>query len=424
MKVNGFFKDAMGASRVTKARRELINSGNPENIYKDHIKEVANELHPAVTHVRVSKVEEVSPTARKFTFVADQGDVLPPFQAGQYASIDLVIPDEKTGKATVTTRPYSICSAPYQARQGKDSFFELTIRNGKPGSGYASCWIYDNVKVGDTFTAHLPYGEFHYEPLRDAKHVVALAGGSGITPFYSMAQEIAHGTLDCELTILYGSVSTKDIILEKHINEINCDKVRFINVISGEPDYEGEKGFLSRDIIKKYSYGDPAEGNTTYFVCGPLPMYNFVSGELAALNVPKRRIRMEVFGAPRDITKATGYHITKKAEDLPVNSEVMDYPSEGEPKTYQLTVNRGLEKTVIEASSADPLAVSLERAGIPNNTRCRSGACGYCRSRLVSGEVFVPDTGDGRRYADKKFGYVHACSTYPLSDCEIQIIID
>lgn len=33
-------------------------------------------------------------------------------------------------------------------------------------------------------------------------------------------------------------------------------------------------------------------------------------------------------------------------------------------------------------------------------------------------------TGDGRRYADKKFGYVHACSTYPLSDTEIQIIID
>ena len=399
MKVNGFFKDVTGASRVTKARRKLIESGSSANTYSDHIREIAQEVHPKVTHVRVTKVEEVSPTARKFTFVADEGDVLPPFQAGQYCSLDLQIGD------TVTTRPYSICSAPYQARQGEDSFFELTIRNGKPGVGFASSWLYENVHVGDKFTAHLPFGEFHYEPLRDAKHVVALAGGSGITPFYSMAQEIEHGTLDCDLTILYGSVSTKDIILEKHINQIKSDRVRFINVISGEPDYEGEKGFLSRDIIRKYSEGDPSDGNTSYFVCGPLPMYQFVSGELAALNVPRRRIRMEVFGAPRDVTKAEGY------------------PADFKPQTFKLTVQRGLEETVIDASSDEPFAVSMERAGIPNNTRCRSGACGYCRAKLVSGHVFIPTEGDGRRWADKKYGYVHACSTYPMSDCTIKIII-
>lgn len=399
MRVNGFLKDVTGASRVIKARRKLIDSGSPANEYKDHIREIAQEVHPAATHVRVIKVEEVSPTARKFTFAADEGDVLPPFQAGQYCSLDLKIGD------TVTTRPYSICSAPFQARQGEDSFFELTIRNGKPGVGFASSWLYENVSVGDKFTAHLPFGQFHYEPLRDADHVVALAGGSGITPFYSMAQEIAHGTLDCDLTILYGSVSTKDIILEKHINQIKCDRVRFINVISGEPDYDGEKGFLSRDIIKKYSYGDPSDGKTSYFVCGPLPMYNFVSGELSALNVPRRRIRMEVFGAPRDVTQAEGY------------------PKDFRPATFKLTVQRGLEETVIDASSAEPFAVSMERAGIPNNTRCRSGACGYCRSKLVSGKVFVPSEGDGRRYADKKYGYVHACSTYPLSDCTIKIPI-
>ena len=399
MKVNGFFKDVTGASRVTKARRKLIESGSSANTYSDHIREIAQKVHPKVTHVRVTKVEEVSPTARKFTFVADEGDVLPPFQAGQYCSLDLQIGD------TVTTRPYSICSAPYQARQGEDSFFELTIRNGKPGVGFASSWLYENVHVGDKFTAHLPFGEFHYEPLRDAKHVVALAGGSGITPFYSMAQEIEHGTLDCDLTILYGSVSTKDIILEKHINQIKSDRVRFINVISGEPDYEGEKGFLSRDIIRKYSEGDPSDGNTSYFVCGPLPMYQFVSGELAALNVPRRRIRMEVFGAPRDVTKAEGY------------------PADFKPQTFKLTVQRGLEETVIDASSGEPFAVSMERAGIPNNTRCRSGACGYCRAKLVSGHVFIPTEGDGRRWADKKYGYVHACSTYPMSDCTIKIII-
>ena len=114
---------------------------------------------------------------------------------------------------------------------------------------------------------------------------------------------------------------------------------------------------------------------------------------------------MEVFGAPRDVTKAEGY------------------PADVKPQTFKLTVQRGLEETVIDASSDEPFAVSMERAGIPNNTRCRSGACGYCRATLVSGHVFIPTEGDGRRWADKKYGYVHACSTYPMSDCTIKIII-
>ncbi|MBR3346891.1 MAG: 2Fe-2S iron-sulfur cluster binding domain-containing protein, partial [Solobacterium sp.] len=322
------------------------------------------------------------------------GDKLPPFQAGQYCSLDLKIGD------TLTTRPYSISSAPFEARTGEHPFFQLTIRNGKPDSGFAANWIYANVKAGDTFTAHLPFGEFYYEPLRDAKNVVALAGGSGITPFYAMAKEIEHGTLDMNLTILYGSVSTKDIILEQQLNAIHSDKVKFVNVISGEEDYEGEKGFLSRDIIKKYSQPD-----TTYFVCGPLPMYHFVKGELDALNVPARRIRMEVFGAPRDVTAAEGY------------------PKNFTPKTFKLTVLRGIQEDVIDADSREPITVALERAGIKNNSRCRSGACGFCRTELVNGDVFVAPEGDGRRKADKQFGYIHACSTWPLSDCTIRIPI-
>ena len=394
MKVYGFLKDVTGANRVIEARRKLIESGSPENLYRDHIKEVARELHPSAVEVVVRSVEDVSPTARKFTFEACGDTKLPPFQCGQYVSLDLRIGD------TLTSRPYSICSAPYEARTGEAPFFAVTVRNGRPDSGFAANWIYENVKAGDRFTAHLPYGQFYYEPLRDSRNVVALAGGSGITPFASMAKEIENGTLDMDLTILYGSVSSKDIILEKELSAIHSPRVRFVNVISGEEDYPGEKGFLNRNIIRKYSSED-----TTYFVCGPLPMYEFVRGELEALGVPARRIRMEVFGAPRDITKAKGY------------------PHETAEGTWRLTVLRGLQEDVIEASAGEPITVALERAGIKNGSRCRSGACGYCRTKLVSGEVFIPEEGDGRRRADKQFGYVHACSTWPLSDCTIRIPI-
>jgi glycine betaine catabolism B len=39
----------------------------------------------------------------------------------------------------------------------------------------------------------------------------------------------------------------------------------------------------------------------------------------------------------------------------------------------------------------------------------------------VKGDVFVRADNDGRRAADRKFGWIHPCSTYALSDVEIEI---
>jgi ferredoxin-NADP reductase len=391
MKVKSFFTDVGGADRVTKRREQLFDSASPKEDFSDPINKVAKELHPDPLDVKVIKVEDVSPTARKYTFVAVNG-VLPPFQAGQFVSLQFKIGN------TLTCRPYSICSAPYQAR-GKDPFFEITVRNGK-ADGFVANWIYSSLKEGMILKACLPLGHFFIEELRDSKNVVALAGGSGITPFYSMAQEIAHGTLDADLTILYGSNTTDDIILNKEISAIHSDRVHFVNVIAKDPNYPGEKGFINRDLIKKYSKGD-----TSYFVCGPLPMYQFIAKELAALEIPLRRIRMEVFGAPKDVSKAEGYPI-----------EMLD-------KTFKLTVVRGVQKDVIDCFAKEPLAVAIERTGIPFLTDCRSGECGFCRSELLSGNVFVPQVGDGRRAADKEAGYCHPCATYPLSDITLKIPI-
>ena len=99
---------------------------------------------------------------------------------------------------------------------------------------------------------------------------------------------------------------------------------------------------------------------------------------------------------------------------------------------YEPAINQGIKEHDAEVNAiADNDAeatfentiVALERAGIKNNSRCRSGACGFCRTELREGDVFVAPEGDGRRRADKQFGYIHACSTWPLSDCTIRIPI-
>ena len=392
MKVKGFLKDVGGASRITNMRRENFKNASPVPFPDDPIRKLSDALHPGPQVFTVAQIREASPTSTTYRFRPKNGHV-PVFQCGQYVSFYLTIGESRL------TRAYSLSSAPYEARLA-DPYFEITVRHNVPY--LVPDYFLANLKVGSEVTAVLPFGQFYYEPLRDTKHIVGLAGGSGITPFASMAKEIAHGTLDADLTVIYGSVKHTDIVcgdeLQKAANKCP-DKIRLVHVMSDDPEWEGEKGFVTREIIEKYSPEDP-----TYFFCGPVVMYNLVEKTLKEMGVPRKRFRHD-------------------ASQQPKVSLIPGFPEEQIGKEYQITVVRGIHEDVIPAKADEPVAVSLERAGIPIDTHCRAGECGYCRSQLLSGDIFVSPLGDGRRAMDKEFGWFHACSTYPMGDLKIKIPI-
>ncbi len=393
IKVKGFLKDVGGASRVTAARKNSFANASNVPDPKDPIRELADKLHPAKMEFIVESVRDTSPTAKVFRMKSADGHI-PVFQAGQYVNFRLQIGDSNL------TRPYTISSAPCDAL-GEDGYFEVTIRRNRPY--LVPDWFFENVKEGTHLTGNMPFGTFYYEPLRDSKNVVAMAGGSGITPFHSLAREIAYGKLsDVHLTILYGSVHHNDIILGAELAAIekDCPNVKIVNVLSGDNEWEGEKGFLTRELIEKYAGEDP-----TYMFCGPLAMFTMVDGFMKEMGITCRRFRHDVLNQPVDSTR------------------IPNWPAGNEAKTFKITVVRGIDETVIDASGNEPIAVALERAGIPVDTHCRCGECGYCRSKLLSGNVFVPAFGDGRRMMDKEFGWFHACVTYPTSDLTIKVNI-
>jgi ferredoxin len=160
-----------------------------------------------------------------------------------------------------------------------------------------------------------------------------------------------------------------------------------------------EQGFITADIIRKYA--DVA--NASFFVCGPQVMYRFVEGELANLSLPRRRVRWEAFGEPKDPAALPGY------------------PAGAAGKTFRMTVTIGGKTVEIPAVAGETALVAMERANLAPPSQCRSGECGFCRSRLVSGDVYVVPDGDGRRAADKKLGFIHPCSSYPVSDLELNV---
>ena len=75
----------------------------------------------------------------------------------------------------------------------------------------------------------------------------------------------------------------------------------------------------------------------------------------------------------------------------------------------------------IPAISTESVLIALERANLNPPSKCRSGECGFCRSLLIDGKVYINPISDWRKGADKKFNYFHPCASYPITDLEINI---
>lgn len=255
-------------------------------------------------------------------------------------------------------------------------------------NGLYSDYLLNRAEVGETVAVGEPSGDFFHDSIRDREHILAIAGGSGVTPFLSMMKAVTEGSEDFRLTLLYGVRTLEDALFDPEA--FRDERIR-IEMILSEEEREGcRHGFITRDIINPYITAD-----TSVFLCGADAMYRYVGGELKALGIDPHSVRRE--------HNAIGRR----------NVE--------EEKVFCLTAHIRDEKYVLEARNDETLLVALERAGIPAVSRCRSGVCGFCHSRLVKGEFSVYNQEDHRRAADIKFHYLHPCCTYPESDMEIEI---
>lgn len=368
------FMDLLRFKKMVPKRREMFaNASSAPLPVTYRVNETAKILHPGNQKAKIVDIKKETADTKTYTVQLERKMF---FRAGQYVEITAKVGD------SLVNRPYAISSSPYTAlREGKLS---VTVKK----AGFFSEWLFDNAKVGDELIVGDPSGQFHYESVTDAKVVVGLAGGSGITPFYSMAQALKEGSEDFELILLYGAKTKKDLIFKEQLEALVSDKFKVVYVLSDEKTKEYEQGFITKELISKY-----APEKYTVMMCGPQAMYSFADKQLAELGIGGKWVKHEANCVGKRDVKSVDHNLTVHIRDNVYN---------------------------IKANSCETLLVAMERAGLKVPSKCRAGGCGFCHSKLINGKFSIAGA-DKRRLADLKFGYIHPCCSYPDSDMEIEV---
>ena len=364
---------------------EVMRKVNRDKISSEPTDLSSLRLHPKHLSLIVNEIIDTKKGAKILRLISSDG-YLPPFQAGQYINVVFDINGART------TRPYSLSSSPKQR-----SYYEITVAEIK--NGYVSDYVLNNIKVGDTLITSGPSGHFVYNKAFHKNKSLFLAGGSSITPFMSMVRDILLSGEDRDVILLYGSRTLNTAIYHEELTKLSEEFLNFkYHLVLSEKDesWNGDFGFLDENIIKKYA---PDYLERTAYISGPNVMHHFCKNTLLNMGMKQKDIRDEVFGSSQDITKEDGW---------PTNVSKDDF--------FKLKVG----DKVIDAKANEPILVALERAGVRVNVCCRSGECSLCRVKLASGKAYLAN-GMLLRLADQKYGYIHSCKAYPISDLEIEL---
>src|SRR5207253_3080333 len=128
-------------------------------------------------HFHPLKVAEIVPETAEANSIRFE---IPPhlrddfaFKAGQHLTLRATLNGEEV------RRNYSLCTAP------DEQDWMVTVK--RIGGGLFSNWVGDQLKAGEMVDVMPPHGSFTTEfNVSNSRHLVGIAGGSGITPVMSL----------------------------------------------------------------------------------------------------------------------------------------------------------------------------------------------------------------------------------------------
>ena len=313
------------------------------------------------------------------------------FKAGQHLTLRTTIDGEEV------RRNYSLCTAPDEAD------WMVTVK--RIGGGIFSNWVGDALKPGDVIDVMSPHGSFttEFDP-KARRHLVGIAGGSGITPVISLIKTLLRCEPNSRFTLLYGNRDSSSVIFLESLAALKDKYLSRLEIYhfldQEEQDIDLFNGMLDRARCEEaiaLLVPDAAEVSG-WFICGPGPMMDAAEGALLDRGTPRERIHIERFTADRPAEA--------------VAREIAELQTKAEGVTVSVTLDGRTRRVPFKEGN---ILDSARASGLPAPFACKAGVCATCRAKVTSGKVEM-----AARYGltDEEVadGYVLTCQSVPLGD--------
>lgn len=288
-------------------------------------------FHP----VRITRVVDETPETRTFAL-----DARFPYRAGQFL----------TFKVCGTLRSYSMSSSP-------DTDAEVCVTVKRVPGGLVSGWMHQSLNPGDTLEASGPSGSFCLREEADERPLVAYAGGSGITPVFSVVKS-ALATTRREVRLLTAHQHGGAAIFRDALDALAARHPGRLGLRHHLDDRDG--------LVTAQEIGALAAEGADYYVCGPERFMALVEDTLTAQRVAPERILVERF---------TPAAVAEEATAPP------------DPVAGTVTIDLRGERRTVPQRPGETLLQSARRAGFTPPFSCESGDCATCMARLTDGEA-------------------------------------
>ena len=308
-----------------------------------------------------------------------------PYLPGQFVTLAL-----PTAKETLY-RSYSLCGDGLPHRP-----WEITIKRLKEGA--VSTYLFDVVKEGTLLYSSLPRGTFTLPTvLNAATPIIFIAIGSGITPIIGMLRSLALLPDDERpyVQLHYASRTREDIIYRTELARMDLDEtwLQQWHYLSSE----GQRMAAAAVVRNVAKLGRRAH----WYMCGPESLKREMHGMITARGVPEDHIHSEVFATQRGAS-TVNFRMVKDEDD----------------GTIAAYMRVEATDAVLGVQNNETILTALERHGYHPDSSCRTGSCGVCKLKLLSGRV-EPTGGSTLTPGERAAGFMLSCIGMPQGDITI-----
>ncbi len=359
--------------------------------------------------LRVARVFDETPDVRTFRLMRPDGQPLPfEHKPGQYLNLALTIDGKRVN------RSYTIASSPTRGH-----YCEVTVK--RSPVGYGSCHLHDRINVDSLLKVSAPAGRFVFTGA-EADRVILIAGGVGITPLMSIIRYLTDRCWPGQIYLLFSAKKQADLIFSDELAYLGrrFPNLHVCQTLSREdsPDqgstWRGERGSISRELLGRF-VPDVARGPV--YLCGPDPMMAAMRALLLEMGLPEAALETEAFVSPQASQAATDAAEERVSPMLEASAVPDMAPSPGvDGDGARVRFQRS--GRVFPLSATKSLLELAEDAGVEIPFECRSGICGQCKTKLVSGRVSM-DSEDALSPAEKTRGFILACQAHALGDITV-----